>query len=160
MFVSRTALGTPTPTVPRGSASDKTHGLSGVLIHRPSRFSAVFCPHAIEHGKSAFPFGGEQLITVEVDHGNDRFPVLLHYDRVFFTGNPPNQLGKHSFGAFLVHRLSHGQIVEGSYGEVKQRGGCDDAHASLSRRSGRARGWAGEKVACNRGSTSPPVKTK
>ncbi len=59
ILVSRTALGTPTPTAPRGGASDKAYGLSGVLIRYPSRFRTVFCPHPIEHGESAFTFGGE-----------------------------------------------------------------------------------------------------
>jgi hypothetical protein len=124
MLVSRTALGNPTtPTASRGGASDKANGLSGILIGRPRGFSPVLRPHAIEHVEKTFPLVGEELIPVKLDHGDDRFSVLFHNDRIFFTGNSPNQLGKDGLGAFLIHRFRHGQIVEGSYSEVKQRGG-------------------------------------
>jgi len=123
MLVSRTALGTPTPASPRGSAPDKVHGLSGVLIGWPRGFSPVLRPHAIKHVEKTFPLVGEELIPVEVDHGDDRFPMLFHNNRIFFAGNSPNQLGKDGFRALLIHRFRHRQIVEGSYGEVKQRGG-------------------------------------
>ncbi len=116
---ARTALGTPTPTAPRGSPPDNVHSLSGVLIGQPGGLSAVLCPHTIEHFEETFPFGGEYLITVKVDHGHHRFSVLFHNDSIFLAGNPPNQLGSAGLGAFLIHRFSHGQIVVGSFCEVK-----------------------------------------
>ena len=57
--MSRTALGTPTPTAPRGNDPDKVHSLSGVPIGQPSGLRAVLRPHTIEHFEEAFPFGGE-----------------------------------------------------------------------------------------------------
>ena len=87
--------------------------MSGVPIGQPSGFSKILRPHTIEHVEEAFPFTGEEFIPVEVDHGDDRFPVLFHNDRIFFAGNPPNQLGKDGLGALFIHNFSHGQIVVG-----------------------------------------------
>ena len=121
MLVSRTALGTPTPTARRGNTSDEVHSVSGVLKGLPSGLGAVLCPYTVEHSEEAVAFCGECLITIEIDHSDDRFPVLFHNHRVFLAGHPPNQLGKDGLGSLLAQRFDHTRIVGGSQGEVKQR---------------------------------------
>lgn len=102
MLVSRTALGTPTPAARHRLAANKVHGIRGISIGLPRRFGAVFSPHAVDYAEQALSFCGKCLVALEINHGDNRFAVLLYNHRIFLAGDPPDKLGKSSFCALLI----------------------------------------------------------
>ena len=102
MLVSRTALGTTLPVAGRRRVSNSLYGLSGITIGLSGRLCAVLCPYPVEHSEEAIAFRRQCLISVEINHRDDRFPVLFNDNRILLAGDPPEQLGKSILGSLVA----------------------------------------------------------
>ena len=101
-LVSRTALGSTLPVAGRRRVSNSLYGLSGITIGLSRRLCAVLCPYPVEHSEKSIAFCRQCLVSVKINHCDDRFPVLFNDDCVLLAGHPPNQLGKGILGSLIA----------------------------------------------------------